>query len=220
MGGVDDQHVDARVAQRLGARERLRADAHRRAAAQSAEIVLRGGRIALGLLNVLDRDEPRESAVRLDDEQLLDAVFVEQLLRLLHVGSGLHRHQPLAGRHHVRDRLVRVLDEAQIPVGEDPDRLPVARDGYAGDLVAGHHLERLVDPLFRPHGDGIHDHARLGSLDLVDLGRLGVDLEAPVDDPDPAVLGHADRGRVFGDRIHGRRHERDVERDAARQLAA
>ena len=77
VGGVDDEHVDAGVAQRLGALPRVAEEADRRADAQAALLVLGGERVLLALVEVLDRDEAGELAVVVDERQLLDPVLRE-----------------------------------------------------------------------------------------------------------------------------------------------
>ena len=78
VGGVDDEHVDARVAQRLGALPRVAEEADRRADAQATLLVLGGERVLLALVEVLDRDEAGELAVVVDERQLLDAVLARR----------------------------------------------------------------------------------------------------------------------------------------------
>ena len=76
--GVDDDHVDAGLDERVGALDAIGAGTDGRAHAQPAALVLDGERVALGLQQILDGDEPDQLAV-LDDEQLLDAMLVKQL---------------------------------------------------------------------------------------------------------------------------------------------
>src|SRR5688572_9674977 len=80
--GVDGEYVDARADQRLDARLAIRPDADRAADAEAAALVLAGIRVVGGLLDVLHRDEAAEPHVVVDDEQLLDAVLVQDVLRL------------------------------------------------------------------------------------------------------------------------------------------
>ena len=67
------------------------------------------------------------------------------------------------------------------------------------------------------HGDRVHDHARLRALDLVDLGRLGLDRHVLVDEAEPALLGQGDREVGLGHGVHRRRDDRDL---AARSSAS
>ena len=64
VGGVDHEHVDAGVAQRLGALPRVAEEADRRADAQAALLVLGRERVLLALVEVLDRDEARRACRR------------------------------------------------------------------------------------------------------------------------------------------------------------
>ena len=53
------------------------------------------------------------------------------------------------------------------------------------------------------------------ALDEPHLLGLRAGLEVAVDDAEPAVLGHGDRHLRFGDRVHRRGDDRDVESDRA-----
>ena len=149
VSGVDDEHVDARSGERLGTLERVRADADRGTDAQAALLVLRRLRKLDLLLDVLDRDQPAQPAVGIDDRQLLDLVAVEDLLRLRERRPH-GRGDEVARRHQRRDRLVDVVLEAEVAVREDPDEnSAVVRDRDARDLVARHQLERRSAPARR-----------------------------------------------------------------------
>ena len=78
--GIDDDEIDAGVDQPLGAREALVADRGRGRDAQPALLVLAGVRIGDRLLDVLDGDQADAAVVVVDDQQLLDAVLVQQAL--------------------------------------------------------------------------------------------------------------------------------------------
>ena len=72
------------------AREAVGADRRCRADAQAAVFVLRGVRMRLGLLDVLDRDEADAAELVVDDEQLFDAMRVQQALGLVHADVLAH----------------------------------------------------------------------------------------------------------------------------------
>ena len=93
--GVDDEDVDLRVDERGSALERVRPDAHRRADPQPALVVLRRVRVLDPLRDVLDRDEPLEPPVAVDDGELLDLVAMEDRLRLLERRADGRRDQVL-----------------------------------------------------------------------------------------------------------------------------
>ena len=84
----------------------------------------------LRLLDVLDGDEALELAAAVDDQQLLDAVLVQQLLgglRALVPSAMVMSFLVIIALH----RLVEVALEADVAVGEDADRPP----------VGGHHRQ-------------------------------------------------------------------------------
>ncbi len=216
--GVEDEEVHLGLDQRRGALQVVARGADRRADAQAPELVLAGVRVLDRLLDVLDRDQPLEVAGLVDDEHLLDAVLVE-------LGLGLFERRPLGDGdqvllgHQLVDRLVEVLLEAEVAVGEDADQMPLGvGHRHARDLVAGHHLERLADALVGPHGDGIDDHPRLTALDPVHLFGLDLHRHVLVDDADPPLLGQGDGQARLGDGVHGRGEDRHVHLDPAADL--
>ena len=81
--GVDDEAVDPRRHQQLGALEALVADGRGGGDAQAPVGVLGGVGMRGRLLDVLDRDEADAAAVLVDHHQLLDAVLVQQAARLV-----------------------------------------------------------------------------------------------------------------------------------------
>ena len=169
------------------------ADAHGGAAAQAPVLVLGGGGVLLRLLDVLDGDEAPQLAAGIDDQQLLDAVGVQQLLGFFQAGPLGHGDELLG--HHGADRLLQVALEADVAVGDDADRAPVGgHHRQARDLVPLHQLQRLGQLLVGADGDRVDDHAGLGLLDLLHLQRLLGDGQVLVNDADAALARHADGG--------------------------
>ena len=205
MGGVDGEGVDAHVRSSSAARSRKSPVAPMAPATRRRPLlILAGVGIFQLLLDVLDGDEALELVVVVDDQELFDAVLVEDLLGLLQGGADGDGDEVLLG-HHVVDGDVGAGDEAEVAVGEDADQLPVAGDGDAGDLEAAHEFERVGDGLLGRDGDGVDDHAGFGALDLVDLAGLLLDGEVAMDDADAALLGHGDGQARLGDGVHGGR---------------
>ena len=83
-------------------------------------------RVLDALRDVLDRDQPAQDAVRVDDRQLLDLVAVEDLLGLLERRPDRRRDEVPRG-HQLGDAARRVLLEAEVAVREDADEAAVAR---------------------------------------------------------------------------------------------
>ena len=216
VGGVHHQHVHLRLDEGGHALEGVRGDTHRRPDPEAAERVLAGVRVLDLLLDVLDGDEALEVEVAVHDEELLHLVLVEDLPGLLEGGAHGDRDQVVLG-HELRDGEGRARLEAQVAVGEDADELRAHRDGHAADAELRHEGEGLRHRRVRRHGHGVHDHARLGPLHLVHLGRLGLDGHVLVDEAEPALLGEGDREVGLGDGVHGRGDDRDPQRDRLRQ---
>src|SRR5690606_13973374 len=179
-------------------------------------------RIELRLLHVLDGDEADAVAVRIDDEKLFDAVLVKQALCLLLIDV-LRDGDEFVLRHQLAHRLLRVRGKANVAVGEDADQLAagvtaepaVFDDGNAGNAVRGHQGAGIGQRGFGTDGDRVDHHPGLELLDLAYLLGLQIRRQVAVDDADAARLGHGDRQPRLGDRVHGRRQDRDVEIDVA-----
>ena len=223
MGGIDHQEVDAGVDQALGALEARIADRGRRGGAEPALRVLGGVRVELRLLHVLDGDEADAAILIVDDDQLLDAVLVKQLLGLGLADRLAHRDQVLA-RHQLIDALLRVGGEADVAVGQDADQAAevvaasaaAVDDRDARDAVGLHQRQRVGKGGIRADHDRVHDHAALELLDLADLLGLLFRREVAVDDADAAGLRHGDGEAGLGHCVHGGGDDRQVELDLAR----
>ncbi len=217
VGGVDGEGVDAHVDEGGGALEEVAGGADGSGYAEAALLVLGGVGVLELLLDVFDGDEALELVVVVDDEELFDAVLVEDLFGLLERGADGDGDEVVLG-HHVADGDVGAGDEAEVAVGEDADEAALAGDGDAGDLEAAHELERVGDGLLGRDGDRVDDHAGLGALDLVDLAGLLLDGEVAMDYAHASLLGHGDGEARLGDGVHGGGHQRGVERDALGEL--
>ena len=221
MRGIDDEHIDAGGDERLRALDRVGPDADRGADAQAAALVLRRVRVLDLLLDVLDGDEPAQLSVGVDDRQLLDLVPAEDRPPPPRASCRSGAVTRLRAVISADTGCCDVVLEAQVAVGEDADEDAVlVGDRDAGDLVAGHQLERLAHERVGRERDGLDDHPRLGALHLVDLGDLILDREVAVDDADAALARERDREPRLGDRVHRRRDDRDAQLDRARQPRA
>ena len=126
--GVDHQHVDAGLDQRLDALFGALADADRRADAQLALLVLAGVRVLGCLEDVLDRDQAAQLAVAVDHQHALEAVLVHQRLALRsRLAPSLTVTSRSCGVMMSAHRLVELRLEAQVAVGDDADHLACPR---------------------------------------------------------------------------------------------
>jgi hypothetical protein len=216
VGGVDHQHVDARLDQPLGALVVVHADG--RAHAQPPALVAQRLRVLLQLLQVLHRDQTRQAHAVVDDQELLDLVLVQPVARLLERGAGRRAHQLLAGHHPGHRRVVGGL-EAAVAAGQDPDHRVALDDRQARDAVLLHDRPRLAEGGRGRKRHRVEDHAVGAALDLVDLGDLLGHAEVAVDDPDAPLARQRHGQRHLGDGVHGGRGQGDVELDVPGEAA-
>ena len=216
VGGVDDEDVGSRLGEHSRALVGVTVETDGGTDAQAAFVVLGGQRIFLGLDEVLDGDEALDDVVVIDEGQLLDLVFGEQLEGLL--GSHADRR---GDQRHLRHRLgdgacgkFAAGDEAQVAVGHDADEhIVLIDDGQSGDAVLSADLIELFQSLVGSDRQRVVDHARFGTLDVVDLLRLILGGEVAVDDAEATDAGHGDRHPGFGHGVHRCGDERNVELD-------
>src|SRR5689334_24582813 len=211
--GIDDEHIDARVDQRRNALFGVAGDADCRADAQPLAIVLARVRVVARLLDVLDRDEAAQPKRIIDDQDLLDTELMQECQHLILGSALLHRDQPVLAGHDVLDRILGLLLEAQVAVGDDADELLAIDHRHARDVMRVRDLHDFADRSLRTDRDRIADDARLELLDQAHFGRLPLDGHVLVDDADAAGLRHRDGEAGFGNGIHCRRDDRQVQAD-------
>ena len=223
--GVDHHEIDAGRDQRLGAGKALVADRGGRRDAQAALLVLAGVRIGDRLLDVLHGDQADAAVILVDHQQLLDAVLMQELLRLPLRHALAHRDQVVLG-HQFGDRLLGIGRKAHVAVGQDADQLAGAavaaalHHRNAGDAVRLHQLERIDQLGARADGERVHHHAGLEALHPPHLLGLHLGLEIAVDHADAAELRHGDRHARLGHGVHRGGDDRNVERNVAGDAAA
>jgi hypothetical protein len=86
--------------------------------------------------------------------------------------------------------------------------------------MVGHQLQRIRQRRIRGDRDRIHHHAGFEFLHLRDLSRLILRIQIAVNDADAAGLRHGNGEPCFGDGVHGRRQDGNVQRDRPRNPCA
>ena len=213
--GVDHDHIDARGDQPLDPLLGARAHADRRADQQPALLVLARIRMLGRLEHVLDGHQALELHRIVDHQHALEPVLVHQRFGGLEIGAFPDCDQLVARRHHPAHGLVEIRLEAQVTVGDNADNLVAFDHRQAGNPALLRQRDHFAHRHAGRHGDRILDDARLETLDLRDLGRLLGGREILVDDAQAAFLRQRDCQACFGDGIHRRGEQRDVERDGA-----
>ena len=217
VGGIDADDIDIRCDQGFDPLVLVHADGG--SDPQPAAAVPGGLRVLLDAVDIPHRDQAGQFALAVDQQQLLDLVVPEDALGLFETGAGRAGDQVGLG-HDGADLDIEILEELQIAPGEDADELLALDDRDARDVLLAHQFLGPADGLLGREGDRVEDDAVLGPLDLGDLPPLGLDGEVLVDDADAAFLGQGDGQGGLGDRIHGRRDDRDVDRDVFREPGA
>ncbi len=219
VGGVDDDHVHARLRQRHGPLIARVADGRGRADQQPALIVLGRVGVGLGLLDVLHRDQAGGAIVLVDDDDPLDLAVTQQGARLVPSCALAHGDQVARG-HQLDGLAIRIGVEPHVAVGQDADQPAGLRIDHreARNLPLGHDGADFTERRLRRDGHRIDDHAAFIAFDLADHVGLFLDRHIAVEDAQTAGLGHGDGQPAFGDRVHGGRGQRDVQPDVAGQL--
>ncbi len=217
MGSVHHHHIDTGSGQRLDAVTGVRTGTDRRTNTQTALAVLGGQRVGLGFLDVAEGHQAAQVEVGVDHQHFLDAVFVELGLDFFQASALEHGDQLVLGRHDRRDGITGVRREAQVTTGDDAHQLFAGYHREAGEAQFMGLAQQLADLGFRGDGDRVVDDRSLVALDLAHLGGLLLDAHVLVDDANATFLRHGDGQAGFGDGVHGRGNQRNVQLDFAGQ---
>ncbi len=169
-----------------------------------------------GLLgNVFDSNQSFELKSVVHYQQTLNFVLVQQHLGFADRGAVGHGDQFVLRRHDLADRQVVTGLKAQIPAGHNAYDLAAFTHREAGhpQLVGQRH--DLAHRVGRRNHDRIAQNARLVALDLGHLRGLLGSRQVLVDDTNAAFLGDGDGQPGLGNGIHGRRCQRQVQRNIA-----
>ena len=215
--GIDHDHVHPCGDQGLDPLVGIAGRPDRRADPQPAEVVLARVRMLDALQDVLDRDEAAQLHLAVDDQHALEAMPMHEPLGHFDLGAFRHGHQAVALGHDVGDRLVEVGLEPEVAIGDDADHATAFDHRKSGDAVLVRQRQHLAHRHRRRDRDRILHHAAFEALDLGDFSRLLGRRHVLVYDTKATLLRDGDREATFGDRIHGRRDQRNVEGDAAGQ---
>ena len=140
------------------------------------------------------------------DRELLDLMTAQDLACLLKRGADGYGDEVFLG-HHVANRHVEIVHEAEIAVGDDADELArLVADRHTGDLILAHQLVGFVDVVVRVEEEGVCDDAVLAPFYAFDLIALRLCGHILMDRPGASLTCHSDGESGFGDGIHRRAH--------------
>jgi hypothetical protein len=213
--GVDHDGVDAGLHQGFDALLGAVAHADRGAYAQAPARVACGVGEAGLLGDVLDGDEALELPVAVDDQEALELVLVEQRLGIGERRAVGHGDELVALRHDFADGHVVAGFKAQVAPRHDADDLAAVDDREAGDAQLVGQRHHLAHRVRRRDHHRVAQDARFIALHAGHFGGLLLRGEVLVHDPHAALLRDGDREAGFCHGVHGRRDERQVQRDVA-----
>ena len=219
MRGIQSQHVHLGASQFHGALEEVSSGADGRSRAQPALLVLRGLGEFEFFLDVLDGDQALQIEVLVNDQQLLDAMALQQALGLFERRADRHGHQIVLG-HRRSDRLPEIFLEAQVAIGEDAHEERAARHRQAGNAIFVHDVQGLLHGMLGGDRDRIDDHSAFRALDAVDLFGLAINGHIAMDETQAALPGHGDGQMSLGDGVHGGGDHGNIQGDFASQAGA
>ena len=221
VGGVNQQHVNARGNQRVNALFVTCARANRSADAQTAMLVFTGVRFTFCFLEIFNGDHAAQVEVRVHNQRFLNAFFVH--FRQHHVAgfAFTHGHQTLFWRHVDAYRLVQVSHETHVTTGNDADQFVVFSDYRvackAVTLGQGFHFVQR---------GGWQNGLRIGHdtgfmlLHAANFFRLTLDRHVFVDKANAAFLCQGDSQTRFSHGVHCCGEHRNVQTNGFRQLRA
>ncbi len=221
-GCVDKEGVRTSFNESLGTFKVFGAYADGSAATEVAAGILGGIAEHGALLDVGFGDEASKAAIRIDERQFFDAVFVEDATGFFDGGGRCGRHQFVEVGHHVIDAGIHVVvDTAHIASGDDALELVVCIDDReAGETVFAHDVVHLGECHVLGNREGLRNNGVFKTLDAGDHGGLDVDGVVAMDDAKTTFSGEGDCQFGLGHGIHGSRENRNFQIETGNKLGA
>ena len=188
--------------------------------AKATAIVPARQRMRAEVLDVAHGHQAGQIALLVDEQELFDPAAGHERFGGGEIDVDRTGDEIVTG-HDLADVIHRRLDELHVPASKDAGKrtmtASIEGDGEAGYVLLLHEFHRPGDGVLGTEGHGVGDNAVLGALDAEDLVGLVLDREILVDDPDSALLSERDGQIGLGDRVHGCRDQRNVDRNATSQ---
>ena len=223
LGGVNDDDVHPSLNEGLGTVAIFRPSTDGGADEELLRLFVLGGAGEVTvLLQIGPGDEGHDLVVLVDNGELALLGFLEKRVGLLEADALLGDGELVAGGHELAHLDGEVVHEGGVAVGDDADELAAhlagVGDGNAGISKGVLDVDYILDCVGGGEADGVGDEPVLVLLDLVNLGRLGLDAVVGVDDADAALQGHLDGHLGFRDGVHRGRDEGGLQLDVLAQL--
>ena len=219
VSGVDHHHINASRHEGRDAIRSVFTRADRCAYTQTTLIVLAGQWVSLGFFDVVNGHHAFEGKFVVNDQNTLDAVFVQQLAGFFFVRAFLDRHQTLFRRHDVTNGGFKAVFKAHVAGRHDADQVAILQHRNTGDIVLASQFEQFTYGGIGLDGDGFFNHTSLETLDLAHFVSLLLDGHVLVDDTDTAFLSHGDCQTGFSYGVHCSGNQRNIQFNATGQTS-
>ena len=159
VSSIYDNCVYTGINECSGTFEKITGRADRSGTSQPTEFIFGSDREVDRFLNVFDRDQSFQMAVVIDNQQLLDTMFLQLYFGFIECGANRNGNKRLR-RHYLRDRNICSRFETEIAVRDNADEQTVCvGDGNAADLETAHDRQRVRDESVLFDRNGIDDHS-------------------------------------------------------------
>ncbi|BBG30506.1 cation/multidrug efflux pump [Zymobacter palmae] len=219
VSGIDDDDVNARFDQRINAIRRFSTRTDSGTDQQATISIFCSVRVVTCFFDIAHGDHA-DQLFTVDNEDLLDAVFLQLLFDLFQRRAFRYGDQFFTRGHNISNASAQVTLEAHVAASHDTGQLAIVQNGEAGETRLSGQLGQFTQRHRRCHSDGLFDDDRFEFLDLANFMGLLFDGHVLVDDADTTFLRHADGQARFGNGIHRGRQQRNVDRQLARQASA
>ncbi len=218
VGCINNDYVHASSHQLFNTFFSAIAHAHGCTYAQFPVNVFAGPRVFRGFLDVLNSNQAFQRVVCTHHQHALQAVLVHQGFGLLQAVVFGYGDQTLSWGHDVGNRLVQFGFETQVAVRDNANHLAILDNRQARNFVLLCKSNDLANGEFRLDRDRVAKHARLMAFYFGHLGRLLRCCQVLVNNTDTTFLCHGNGQPGFSHRVHGGRHQRNVQADVSGQL--
>ena len=218
--GIHHQHVHASFCQQRHTLFSTFTHTDGSAGTQTSQTILARQRMLTGFQNILDRHQPAQFKSIIDHQNTFEAVLVHQIARIFQTGIFLDRDQTLSRRHDILHRLIQIVLETQIPVGNDTDYLLTLNHRQTGNFVLTSQPQHMTNRHIWRNSNRVFNYTAFKALDLGHFSSLFAGSHVFMDDTNTTFLSQCNRQTRTGNGIHRSRQQRYVQADITGQLRA
>ncbi len=169
-------------------------------------------------LYIFDSDQPDEFVLLINDREFFYLVLLQNFGCLFKRSPLFGSHQRCS-RHHLLDQKIHICDKTHITIRDNTDeRMILQHHGNTRNAIFAHQSICRAHFGFGTDKYRIDNDTAFAFFDFSHLKHLRFDIHIFMYHADSAEPRHRDRRPVFGDGVHRRRDDRDIERDSPGKL--